>query len=52
MKDINDYINHDSKHSALLVFDVQHDFTLIGAAAEIPIGTAGCTVYPASNSEV
>ena len=44
MKDINDYINHDSKHSALLVIDVQHDFTLIGAAAEIP-GTLQAVQY-------
>jgi hypothetical protein len=30
MKDIvNDYMNPESKHSALLVIDVQHDFTLI-----------------------
>ena len=45
MKDIvNDYINPDSKHSALLVIDVQHDFTLIGAAAEIP-GTLQAVKY-------
>ncbi len=30
---MNDYINPDSKHSALLVIDVQLDFTLIGAAS-------------------
>ena len=33
---MNNYINPDSKNSALLVIDVQRDFTLIGAAAEIP----------------
>jgi nicotinamidase-related amidase len=45
MKDIvNDYINPDSKHSALLVIDVQHDFTLFGAAAEIP-GTLQAVQY-------
>jgi nicotinamidase-related amidase len=45
MKDIvNDYINPDSKHSALLVIDVQHDFTLISAAAEIP-GTLQAVQY-------
>lgn len=33
---VNNYINPDSKNSALLVIDVQRDFTLIGAAAEIP----------------
>jgi nicotinamidase-related amidase len=45
MKDIvNDYINPDSKHSALLVIDVQLDFTLIGAAAEIP-GTLQAVLY-------
>jgi nicotinamidase-related amidase len=34
---VNDYMNPDSKHTALLVIDVQNDFTLIGAAARIPI---------------
>jgi nicotinamidase-related amidase len=33
---VDDYITPDRKHSVLLVIDVQHDFTLIGAAAEIP----------------
>jgi nicotinamidase-related amidase len=41
---VNDYINPDSKNSALLVIDVQRDFTLIGAAAEIP-GTLQIVQY-------
>jgi len=45
MKEIvNDYINPDSIHSALIVIDVQHEFTLIGAAAEIP-GTLQAVQY-------
>jgi nicotinamidase-related amidase len=30
------YITPDRKHSALIIIDVQHDFTLTGAAAEVP----------------
>jgi nicotinamidase-related amidase len=30
------YITPDRKHSALIIIDVQHDFTLAGAAAEVP----------------
>jgi nicotinamidase-related amidase len=41
---VDDYITPDRKHSALLVIDVQHDFTLIGAAAEIP-GTLQAVQY-------
>jgi nicotinamidase-related amidase len=41
---VNNYINPDNKHSALLVIDVQRDFTLIGAAAEIP-GTLQIVQY-------
>lgn len=41
---MDDYITPDRKHSALLVIDVQHDFTLIGAAAEIP-GTLQAVQY-------
>ena len=33
---MNDYITPDREHSALLIIDVQRDFTLIGATAEIP----------------
>ena len=33
---MNDYISPDNKHSALIIIDVQHDFTLTAAAAEIP----------------
>ena len=32
----DDYIKPDNKHSALLVIDVQRDFTLLGAVGEIP----------------
>jgi nicotinamidase-related amidase len=41
---VNDYIKPDRKHSALLVIDVQRDFTLIGATAEIP-GTLQAVEY-------
>jgi nicotinamidase-related amidase len=42
---VNDYyIKPDRKHSALLVIDVQQDFTLIGATAEIP-GTFQAVQY-------
>jgi hypothetical protein len=30
------YITPDRKHSTLIIIDVQQDFTLVGAAAEIP----------------
>jgi isochorismate hydrolase len=30
------YTTPDRKHSALIIIDVQHDFTLAGAAAEVP----------------
>ena len=30
------YITPISKHSALIIIDVQRDFTLMGAIAEIP----------------
>jgi hypothetical protein len=32
----DDYITPDMKHSALPIIDVQRDFTLAGAAIEIP----------------
>jgi nicotinamidase-related amidase len=41
---VDDYITPDRKHSALLVIDVQHDFTLIGAPAETP-GTLQAVQY-------
>jgi nicotinamidase-related amidase len=41
---VDEYITPDKKHSALLIIDVQRDFTLIGAAAEIP-GTLTCVQY-------
>jgi hypothetical protein len=33
---MNDYITPDWEHSALLIIDVQRDFTLMDATAEIP----------------
>lgn len=33
---MHDYISPDRKHSALIIIDVQRDFTLSGASAEIP----------------
>jgi nicotinamidase-related amidase len=33
---MNDYITPDREHSALLIIDVQYDFTLMNAIAEIP----------------
>ena len=33
---MNDYITPDREHSALLIVDVQRDFALVGAIAEIP----------------
>lgn len=37
LKDVmHDYISPDNKHSALIIIDVQRDFTLTAAAAEIP----------------
>ncbi len=41
---MNDHITPDREHSALLIIDVQHDFTLIGAIAEIP-GTLQAVQY-------
>ena len=41
---MNDYITPDRVHSALLIVDVQRDFTLIGATAEIP-GTLQAVQY-------
>ena len=41
---MNDYITPDSEHSALLIIDVQRDFTLIGSIAEIP-GTLQAIQY-------
>jgi nicotinamidase-related amidase len=32
----DDYISPDRKHSALIIIDVQRDFTLIGSSTEIP----------------
>ena len=32
---VNHYITPDSKHSALLIIDVQRDFTIRGAMTEI-----------------
>jgi nicotinamidase-related amidase len=40
----DDYITPDMKHSALLIIDVQRDFTLVGAANEIP-GTLQAVPY-------
>jgi hypothetical protein len=40
----DEYITPDRKHSALLIIDVQRDFTLKGAAAEIP-GTLTSVQY-------
>jgi nicotinamidase-related amidase len=31
----SNYVTPDSKHSALIIIDVQHDFTLVGAVSEI-----------------
>ena len=41
---MNDYITPDREHSALLIIDVQRDFTLMGAIAEIP-GTLQAVQY-------
>ena len=41
---MNDYITPDREHSALLIIDVQRDFTLMGAIAEIP-GTLQAIQY-------
>jgi nicotinamidase-related amidase len=41
---MNDYITPDREHSVLLIIDVQRDFTLIGAIAEIP-GTLQAVQY-------
>ena len=40
----DDYIRPDNSHSALLVIDVQRDFTLVGAPFEIP-GTFNAVNY-------
>ena len=32
----DDYISPDRNHSALLIIDVQRDFTLMGATSEVP----------------
>ncbi len=40
----DDYIRPDNSHSALLVIDVQCDFTLVGAPFEIP-GTFNAVNY-------
>ena len=41
---MNGYITPDREHSALLIVDVQRDFTLMGAIAEIP-GTLQAVQY-------
>jgi nicotinamidase-related amidase len=41
---MNDYITPDREHSALLIIDVQRDFTLMGATAEVP-GTLKAVHY-------
>jgi nicotinamidase-related amidase len=41
---MNDYITPDREHSALLIIDVQRDFTLMGAIAEIS-GTLQAVYY-------
>jgi nicotinamidase-related amidase len=41
---MNNYITPDREHSALLIIDVQRDFTLMGAIAEIP-GTLQAVYY-------
>jgi nicotinamidase-related amidase len=40
----DDYISPDRKHSALIILDVQRDFTLIGSSTEIP-GTLQVVQY-------
>jgi nicotinamidase-related amidase len=40
----DDYISPDRNHSALLIIDVQRDFTLLGATSEIP-GTLQAIPY-------
>ena len=40
----DDYVTPDRKYSALLIIDVQSDFTLTGASMEIP-GTCQCVHY-------
>jgi hypothetical protein len=39
----DEYLPPDKKHSALLIIDVQRDFTLIGAVAETHV----CAMYQA-----
>jgi Isochorismatase family len=41
---MNEYITPDREHSALLIIDIQHDFTLMDAIAEIP-GTLQAVQY-------
>jgi nicotinamidase-related amidase len=41
---MNDYITSDREHSALLIIDVQRDFTIMGATAEVP-GTLQAIQY-------
>jgi nicotinamidase-related amidase len=41
---MTEYITPDRKHSALLIIDVQHDFSLAGAIAEMP-GTLQAVQY-------
>ncbi len=41
---MNDYITPDREHSALLIIDVQRDFTLMDATGEIP-GTLQAVQY-------
>ena len=41
---MNNYITPDREHSALLIIDVQRDFTLKDSAAEIP-GTFHAVKY-------
>jgi nicotinamidase-related amidase len=41
---MNDYITPDREHSALLIIDVQRDFTLMSAIAKIP-GTLQAVYY-------
>ena len=47
----NDYIAPDIKHSALLIIDVQRDFTLKSGTAEIP-GTIQAVHYIVAMVEV
>lgn len=42
----NDHITPDREHSALLIIDVQRDFTIKGAVAEVP-GTLDSGIHQA-----